>query len=102
MNSPHKGQWRENLIFILIYAWKNGWVNNGEAGDWRRHRAHYDVIVMHLLLLSCLLFWRIHLTARLLCRYFKVTNLSFYRTLNQLSHALQGNNIYWNMFNLTN
>ena len=26
----------------------NGWVNNGEAGDLRRHRAHYDVIVMVL------------------------------------------------------
>ena len=25
----------------------NGWVNNGEAGDLRRHRAHYDVIVMN-------------------------------------------------------
>ena len=24
----------------------NGWVNNGEAGDLRRYRAHYDVIVM--------------------------------------------------------
>ena len=24
----------------------NGWVNNGEAGDLRRHRAHYDVTVM--------------------------------------------------------
>ena len=24
----------------------NSWVNNGEAGDLRRHRAHYDVIVM--------------------------------------------------------
>ena len=23
-----------------------GWVNNGEAGDFRRHGAHYDVIVM--------------------------------------------------------
>ena len=29
-----------------ICAWINGWVNNGEAGDLRRHRAHYDVIVM--------------------------------------------------------
>ena len=26
----------------------NGWVNNGEAGDSRRHRAQYDVIVMSL------------------------------------------------------
>ena len=24
----------------------NGWVNNGEAGDLRRHHAHYDVTVM--------------------------------------------------------
>ena len=24
----------------------NGWVNNRKAGDLRRHRAHYDVIVM--------------------------------------------------------
>ena len=24
----------------------NGWVNNGEAGDLRRYRAYYDVIVM--------------------------------------------------------
>ena len=30
------------LICISI----NGWVNNREAGDLRRHRAHYDVIVM--------------------------------------------------------
>ena len=25
----------------------NGWLNSGEAGDLRRHRAHYDVIVMY-------------------------------------------------------
>ena len=24
----------------------NGWANNREAGDWRRHGAHYDIIVM--------------------------------------------------------
>ena len=41
VNSPHTGQWRTALIFSLIYAWINGWVNN-----LRRHRAHYDVIVM--------------------------------------------------------
>ena len=27
---------------------KNAWVNNREAGDLRRHRAHFDVIVMYL------------------------------------------------------
>ena len=46
VNSPHKGQWRGALMFSLICVWINGWVNNGEAGDLRRHRAHYDVIVM--------------------------------------------------------
>ena len=30
----------------LICAWIHGWVNNPEAGDLRRHRAHYDVTVM--------------------------------------------------------
>ena len=37
---------REALMFSLISAWTNGWVNNWGAGDIRRHRAHYDVIVM--------------------------------------------------------
>ena len=46
LNSPHKGQWRGPLMFSLICVWINRWVNNREAGDWRRHRAHYDVIVM--------------------------------------------------------
>ena len=45
-NSPHKGQWRGALMFSLICAWINAWVNNREAVDLRRHRAHYDVIVM--------------------------------------------------------
>ena len=46
VNSQHKGQWRGALMFSLICAWINGWVNNDEASDLRRHRAHYDVIVM--------------------------------------------------------
>ena len=46
VNSPHKGQWRGVMIFSLICAWINGWVTNGEAGDLRRHRAHYDVTLM--------------------------------------------------------
>ena len=48
VNSPHKGQWRGALMFSLICARINDWVNNGEAGDLRRHRAHCDVIVIHL------------------------------------------------------
>ena len=45
VNSPHIGQWRGALMFSFICAWVNGGVNNREAGDLRRHRAHYDVIV---------------------------------------------------------
>ena len=39
-------QWRRALIFSLICVWKNGWENNRGAGDLRRYRSHYDVIVM--------------------------------------------------------
>ena len=49
VNSSHKGQWGGALMFSLICARINDWVNNGEVGDLRRNRAHYDVIVM---------FWR--------------------------------------------
>ena len=52
VNSPHKGQWRGALVLSLICAWINGWVNNREAGDLRRHSAHYDVtLTIHSLAL---------------------------------------------------
>ena len=44
----YKGQWRGALMFSLICACINGWVNNSEAGDLRRDRTHYDVIVMEI------------------------------------------------------
>ena len=46
VNSPHKGQWRGALMLFFICVWINGWVNNREAGDLRRYRAHCDVTVM--------------------------------------------------------
>ena len=46
VNSPHKGQWRGALMFSFICVWINAWVNNREAGDLRRYRAHYDVTLM--------------------------------------------------------
>ena len=54
VNSPHKGQWRGALMFSLIYAWINDWVNNREAGDLRRRRGHYDYTVMNIVVV-CLL-----------------------------------------------
>ena len=47
VNSPHKGQWRGAMMFILsTCTWINGWANNRGAGGLRRHRAHYDVTVI--------------------------------------------------------
>ena len=46
VNSPRREQWSGALMFSLICTWINGWVNNREAGDLRRHRAHYDETVM--------------------------------------------------------
>ena len=48
VNSPHKGQWSGALMFSLICAWINRWVNNGATGDLRHYRASYGVIVMYL------------------------------------------------------
>ena len=46
VDSPHRGHWRWALMFSLIWAWTNGWANDQDAGDLKRHPAHYDVTVM--------------------------------------------------------
>ena len=43
--SPHKGH-KGALMFSLICTRINGWVNNDDAGDLRRHHAHYEVTLM--------------------------------------------------------
>ena len=60
-NSPARDRWIPHtkasdaklLMFSLIFAWINGWLNNRKAGDLRRHRAHYYVIVMEIWKFSC-------------------------------------------------
>ena len=52
LNSPHKGQWRWALMFLWSAPWINGWVNNREAGDLRRRRDPYDVIVIGCIILG--------------------------------------------------
>ena len=68
VNSPHKGQWCGALMFSLICAWINHWVNNGDAGDLRRYRAHYDVIVMFMMCSKVLK-----------CTTLKTTLITFYQ-----------------------
>ena len=51
-NSPVPGEFpaqrpvTRSFDVFFICARINSWVNNGEAGDLRRNRGHYDVIVM--------------------------------------------------------
>ena len=78
VNSPHIGQWRTALMFSLICALINDWVNNREAGDFRRHRAHYDVTVI------------IPNSLRFKCRYHKylymVSKFGHYHAYKQPKH----------------
>ena len=80
VNSPHKGQWRGALMFSLICVWINGWVNNREAGDLRRYRAHYDVTVMIILPVTFVKYipWNMHnVNASTFFFYFKLTNVLY-------------------------
>ena len=43
---PSQRSLTRGLHVSLIRAWTNSWINNRDAGDLRRHRAHYDVTVM--------------------------------------------------------
>ena len=49
--SPVPGEFPRPVVrsfdVFLDLRLNNGWVNNGEAGDLRRYRAHYDVTVMN-------------------------------------------------------
>ena len=46
--SPSQCQWLGALMFLLTCARLNGWVNNRDTGDLRRHSAHCDAIVMDM------------------------------------------------------
>ena len=43
---PSQRQMTRHFDVFFDPRLKNGSVNNGEVGDLRRHRAHYDVTVM--------------------------------------------------------
>ena len=57
MNSPNKSQWSGVLMFSLTSVWTNNWVNNRDASDLRRHHAHYEVTIMHLVSSHYLSHW---------------------------------------------
>ena len=61
VSSPHKGQWRGALMFSLICAWINRWVNDREAGYLKRYRVYYEATVLKTLsyigVFKILTFW---------------------------------------------
>ena len=48
------------LMFSLICAWISSWANNHEAVDLRRHRTHYDVIVVQVRPMILYCWWHSH------------------------------------------
>ena len=63
------GQWRRALMLSLICTRCKGWVNNREAGYLRRHRPHYGVIVILLVIL----FWmKDYFKMKISKRWFKI------------------------------
>ena len=71
VNFPHRGQWRGTLLFSLICAWTNDWVNTRDAGDLRRHRSHYDVTVNNLTALWVLIYFSVSLPKARWCRRYR-------------------------------
>ena len=59
----------ELWCFNWSSPWINGWVNNGEAGDLRRHRAHYDVIVMNICTAYLQHYWKVFIDMQGICIY---------------------------------
>ena len=86
VNSPHKDQWRGALVFSLICAWINGWVNNRETVDLRCHRAHYDVIVM-LQSVAYYMLMTINLSFRIITQLDWIYVDYKYRSMSTCSHA---------------
>ena len=85
---PAQNQWRGALMFSLICAYMNGWVNNGEAGDLRCHRAHYDVTAMcFLLFFQC---------SELLSTKWMKSGLSI-TWINKCHWSILWNNMFWIM-----
>ena len=93
VNSPHKGQWRGALMFSLICAWINGWVNDREAGDLRRHHTHHDVTIYNEYLRKCK-------NAKMsICKlnYAKQSLHALYIVCGRCgSHSLNGISFWWN------
>ena len=69
VNSNTKASDADLWMFSLIWALINGWVNNREAGDLRRHRAHYGVSIMWFICLRYIGSTKVMSLCKYICTY---------------------------------
>ena len=76
--------------------WINGWVNNREAGDLRRYRAHYDVIVIVHVVETYIILWCLLLYCQSFanCKF----SLFFKWVWNSLMFGLALSVVNWKVF----
>ena len=74
-NSPVTGEFPAQrpvtriLMFSLICAWINGWVNNREAGNSRRQRTYYDDTVTWKIRFKCRMWIAANTLPKKVCRF---------------------------------
>ena len=80
-NSPVSGEFpaqrpvTRNIDVFFDLRLINGWVNTREAGDLRRYRVHYDVIVMSQHRVISAVFYLPGMSISYLCDNFCYTNI---------------------------
>ena len=94
VNSSHRGQWRWALMFSLVCAWTNRWVNNQNAGNLRRHRAHCDVTVMLRWIAKAPHFYTVPVSSTVWFRYIKV---KFLINIHKIHPIVRGRTV-WGVF----
>ena len=75
-------------MFSLICAWTNSWATSWDVGDLRRHCAHYDVIVM-ILLVS----YSIRMKGKGTVEADEIIDCFLY--LKDFSHEIQQKSLFW-------
>ena len=71
---PHRPVTRS---FDVFCAWTNGWVNNWDAGDLRRHDAHHDVtVIWNIIVIRAWISYHIHINL-----WYKYSSLSWFQWL---------------------
>ena len=89
---PYQGPVTRSFDVSSICAWMNGWINNHDASDLRRHCVYYDVTVMLKRKQCCLgacVIWLVHVMGHLPFTLLTVAS----KLLRSYMHQLRAANI---------